>query len=93
MYLFEINKLLQPVLRPRQVLPYAILTFTQNGSYIPAIDAEPTAEQRMACNARLQQAVAQLTKTGSTHLNTLYFLSALTETWLLHFFYEYYYYG
>ena len=64
MYLFEINKLLQPVLRPRQVLPFAILTFTQNGTYIPAIDAEPTAEQRMACNARLQQAVAQLNKTA-----------------------------
>ena len=58
-YLYEINKLLQPSARPRQVLPYAVLTFTLPGAYLAAVDAEPTAEQRLASAARLQQAVAQ----------------------------------
>ena len=58
-YLYEINKLLQPSARPRQVLPYAVLTFTLQGAYLAAVDAEPTAEQRLASAARLQQAVAQ----------------------------------
>ena len=41
------------------MLPYAVLTFTLQGAYLAAVDAEPTAEQRLASAARLQQAVAQ----------------------------------
>ena len=58
-YLYEITKLLQPSQRPRQVLPYAVLTFTLQGTYLPAIDAEPTPEQRLTSAARLQQAATQ----------------------------------
>ena len=42
--------------------PCAVFNFTQNGAYTPLIDAEPTPEQRLAANARLQQVLAQMDK-------------------------------
>lgn len=56
-YLYEINKLLQPVSHPRQVLPYAIVSFTLDGAYHPAVDAEPTADDKLAGNPRLQHII------------------------------------
>ena len=41
MYLYEINKLLQPTGTPRQLAPFAIIVFTQNGAYHPLVDAAP----------------------------------------------------
>ena len=57
MYLYEINKLLQPASHPRQVLPYAIVSYTQDGVYLPSIDAEPTPAEKLAGNPRLQSIV------------------------------------
>lgn len=56
-YLYEINKLLQPSARPRQVLPYAVVTYTENGVYLPAIDVKPTAKEKLAGNPRLQEII------------------------------------
>lgn len=44
-YLYEINKLLQPTGSPRQLVPYAIIVFTQNGAYHPLVDAAPLPTQ------------------------------------------------
>ncbi|KAK2168273.1 hypothetical protein LSH36_18g00030 [Paralvinella palmiformis] len=56
-YLYEINKLLQPASRPRQVMPYAVVHFTEEGLYTPLIDAEATSAEKLADNPRLQQIV------------------------------------
>jgi len=37
-YLYEINKLLQPSSHPRQILPYAVVTFTLDGVHNPTVD-------------------------------------------------------
>ncbi len=47
-YAYEINKLLQPSTRPRQIFPYAVITYTENGAYVPAVDAKPTAKEKLA---------------------------------------------
>ena len=41
MYLYEINKLLQPTATPRQLVPFAIVVFTHNGAYQLLVDALP----------------------------------------------------
>jgi hypothetical protein len=56
-FLYEINKLLQPSTRPRQTLPYAVITFTENGQYVPAIDAKATPKEKLAGNPRLQEII------------------------------------
>ncbi len=56
-YAYEINKLLQPSTRPRQIFPYAVVTYTENGAYVPAVDAKPTAKEKLAGNPRLQEII------------------------------------
>lgn len=59
-YLYEINKLLQPASNPRQILPYAIVTFTVDGVYNSAIDVEPTSAEKLANNPQLQLIIKQI---------------------------------
>jgi len=40
-YLYDINALLQPLSRPRQLLPYAIVTYTVDGVHQDVDDIEP----------------------------------------------------
>jgi len=40
-YLYDINTLLQPLLRPRQLLPYAIVTYTVDGIQQDVAEVEP----------------------------------------------------
>jgi len=40
-YLYDINALLQPLLRPRQLLPYAVVTYTVDGVQPSVDDVEP----------------------------------------------------
>ena len=59
-YLYEINKLLQPCSRPRQAHPYAIVSYTVGGQYLPAIDARATSAEKLASNPRLQHIVSAI---------------------------------
>ena len=48
---------MQPSTRPRQVFPYAVVTYTENGAYVPLVDAKPTAKEKLAGNPRLQEII------------------------------------
>ena len=62
---------MQPSTRPRQVYPYAVVTYTENGAYVPLVDAKPTAKEKLAGNPRLQEIIkainskADATKTAA----------------------------
>lgn len=64
MYLYEINKLLQPASCPRHILPYAVVTYTPDGAYNSAIDAEPTGAEKLASNPQLQLIIKQINARG-----------------------------
>lgn len=57
MYLYEINKLLQPSARPRQAIPYAVITYTEGGLHTSAVDAKASMKDQIAGNPRLQEII------------------------------------
>ena len=61
MYLFEVNKLLQPECHPRQILPYAMVTYTPAGQPLPTVTTAMTSvnvtEAKLADNPQLQQII------------------------------------
>lgn len=56
-YLYETREPLQPSTRPRQVLPYAIVSYTPGGEYKETVDAKATTDDKLASNPRLRQIV------------------------------------
>lgn len=70
MYLYEINKLLQPASCPRHILPYAVVTYTPDGAYNSAIDAEPTGAEKLASNPQLQLIIKQINARGDIPLES-----------------------
>ena len=57
MYLYEINKLLQPSARPRQAIPYAVVTYTEGGLHTSAVDAKASMKDQIEGNPRLQEII------------------------------------
>jgi len=67
-YIYDINTLLQPAARPRQVLPYAVVTYTVNGLHHVVADVESVAESTSdSVPNQLQQIIQQINaKAGSS---------------------------